>query len=201
MPIRAVIFDIGGVLLRRVDWTGERAWEKRLGVDKGGLYRLLTRTGLERSATLGLVSERQLFQRFAANLGLDEEQLRQFEEAIWSGYQFNTELAEFLQSLRPRYKTATLSNAWSEAREAVSREHKLNEFVDVMFFSAEVGLAKPDSRFYQLALSYLQVYPEEVVFLDDVAENIDTARLLGIHGIRYKDNAQAIAAVRKYLDV
>jgi FMN phosphatase YigB (HAD superfamily) len=110
MSIRAVIFDVGGVLLRRVDWTGERAWEKRLGVDKGGLFRLLTRTGLERSATLGLLAERQLF---AANLGLDEAQLRQFEEAIWSGYQFNTELAEFLQSLRPRYKTATLSNAWS----------------------------------------------------------------------------------------
>jgi len=70
-----------------------------------------------------------------------------------------------------------------------------------MFFSAEVGLAKPDSRFYQLALSYLQVYPEEVVFLDDVPENVDTARLLGIHGIWYRDNAQAIAAVRKYFDV
>jgi HAD superfamily hydrolase (TIGR01509 family) len=70
-----------------------------------------------------------------------------------------------------------------------------------MFFSTEVGLAKPDSRFYQLVLSYLQVYPEEVVLLDDVAESIDTARLLGIHGIGYKDNAQAIAAVRKYLDV
>ncbi len=33
---------------------------------------------------------------------------------------FNTELAQFLKSLRPRYKTATLSNAWLDAREAMN---------------------------------------------------------------------------------
>src|SRR2546426_12631907 len=122
MSIRAVIFGIGGVLLHKVDWTEERKWEQRLGVGEGGLHRLIRLTGLERSATLGLVTERQLFQRVAANAGLDEAQLREFEHAIWSGNRLNTELAEFLKGLRPRYKTATLSNAWSEAREAVIRE-------------------------------------------------------------------------------
>ena len=41
------------------------------------------------------------------------------------------------------------------------------------------------------------VYPEGVIFLDDVPEKVDMARLLGRHGLCYRDNAQAIAAVQK----
>ncbi|GCE51166.1 2-haloacid dehalogenase/putative hydrolase of the HAD superfamily [Thermosporothrix hazakensis] len=86
------------------------------------------------------------------------------------------ELATFLHSLRPRYKVALLSNAWSEARSDFNRLFHLDRFVDLQIFSAEEGLAKPDERIYRLALTRLGVAPEETLFLDDRLENILAAQ-------------------------
>lgn len=105
-------------------------------------------------------------------------------------------MARFLRSLRSRYKIALLSNAWSEARRDFRRLFQLHTFVDRQIFSAEEWLAKPDERFYLLALARLGAQPEEVIFLDDRLENVEAARRLGMQAILFEQNEQAIDAVR-----
>ncbi len=68
-----------------------------------------------------------------------------------------------------------------------------------MIFSAEVGLAKPDRRIYELALEHLRVQPAEVFFVDDVQENVEAAQALGIAGIRFVNTEQTIADIKQYL--
>lgn len=104
-----------------------------------------------------------------------------------------------MHSLRPHYKTALLSNAWSGARESVTRMFRIDEFADAMFFSAEEGVAKPDSAFYHVAINWSGVAPQEIVFVDDRLENIEAANSIGMQGILYQDNAQTIADVRSCL--
>ena len=53
-----------------------------------------------------------------------------------------------------------------------------------------VGLAKPDPRIYRLALERLRVAPEQAVFIDDVAANVEGARQVGMHAIRFQSPAQ-----------
>lgn len=195
MPIRAVIFDIGEVLTYTVDRSRHKKWEVYLGLQGDRLFDIVDKTGMANAARLGQVSVEEIWQRVQTFYGLDDEQMQGLEQDFWSGGAFNHQLANFLSSLRPRYKTALLSNAWQGARERVSQDFHLNEIVDLMLFSAEEGLAKPDPRFYQLALSRLSVRPEEAVFLDDKSENVDAARALGIWGIRYETNEQAIAEI------
>ena len=203
MPIRAVVFDIGEVLVHSTRGSGRKKWADRFGLEEGELYSAISKAGgvvdLTSAATLGKVSVEELWQRVSILYDLHEEQLRELQQDFWAHSEFNLELAQFLKSLRPHYKTATLSNAWLDAREVMKAKYQLNNFVDIMIFSAEEGYAKPDTRLYQIALERLDVQPEEVVFLDDAARNVDAARLLGMQAIQFQDNTQAIPEVQKYL--
>jgi FMN phosphatase YigB (HAD superfamily) len=152
MTIRAVIFDLGGVLLD-IDWMRYREDHQRT------------------------VQESDLPPH-------DYEQL-------------NRDLARFVGDLRPRYKTATICNGGS--REAVNRKFKLGELVDLMIFDGEEGVAKPDARIFELALLRLDVQPAEAVFVDDKEQNVEAAQQLGMHGVHFKNTAQAIAEVQGLL--
>ncbi len=72
---------------------------------------------------------------------------------------------------------------------------------DDMIFSAEVGLANPDRRIYELAVERLNVPPAEALFIDDVQENIEAAQAIGMVGIRFTDTEQTITEIEQYLSM
>jgi epoxide hydrolase-like predicted phosphatase len=200
MGINAVISDIMGVLLlKNPHWQKDVYWEKRLGLSRGALFSALFEAETDQAAILGHISHREAFQRACQTLQLPEDALNEFEQALWEERIFNRELALYLQQLRPRYKTALLSNAWSDARDNITRFFQLHTFVDLQIFSAEEGLAKPDPRLYLLALSRLEVQPEETIFIDDREENIQVAQQIGMHTILFEQNEQTIAALQRML--
>lgn len=203
MSIHAVVFDIGEVLVHSTRGSEHKKWADRFGLQEGELYSAISKAGgivgVTSAATLGKVSVEELWQRVGVLYRLNNEQVRELRQDFWAHTEFNLELAQFLRSLYPRYKTATLSNAWLDAREAMNAKYQLSNFVDLMIFSAEEGYTKPDTRLYQIALERLAVRPEEVVFLDDATKNVDAARLLGMRAIQFKDNVQAISEVQNFL--
>jgi epoxide hydrolase-like predicted phosphatase len=200
MPIRAVIFDFGGVLVRTEDPGGRRKWEKRLGLPEGELSRVVFESEVADRSMVGQATEAEIWEHVAATFGLDDEQLGELRQDFWSGDRLDAGLVQFLRDLRPRYKTAILSNAWPGAREVFTQGLGLGEVVDEMIISDEEGVAKPDARIYHIAAERLGVQPEEAVFVDDMAENAQGARAVGMWGIHFKGSEQAIAEVQKYLD-
>ena len=60
-------------------------------------------------------------------------------------------------------------------------------------------MSKPDPRIYKLTCARLDVRPEETVLLDDVEPIVASAREAGIRAIHYRDNAQAIGAIKALL--
>ncbi|HLJ36149.1 MAG TPA: HAD-IA family hydrolase, partial [Ktedonobacteraceae bacterium] len=172
----------------------------RFSAQEGELYKIID-PELDYLASIGKVPEPEMWQQVGVALSLRDEELLEFIDDFWSGGELNQELAAFLHSLRPRYKTALLSNAWSGAREAVTRIFRLNDFADAMFFSAEEGLAKPDSAFYHIAINWLKIPPSAIIFVDDRPENIEAACTLGMHGILYTDNNQTITEVESCLEI
>jgi HAD superfamily hydrolase (TIGR01509 family) len=63
---------------------------------------------------------------------------------------------------------------------------KLHEVVAEMIISAEESVTKPDQRIYQIAICWLGVWPEEAVFADDLAENLQVARSFGMWSLQFK---------------
>jgi putative hydrolase of the HAD superfamily len=110
------------------------------------------------------------------------------------------DLIRFIRAHKTEIKMGLLSNGWSSTRRFLEERWHIAEIFDDMIISAEVGLAKPDRRIYQLALDRLGVEAEQTIFIDDFDENIRGARELGIHGIHFQDPQIVIEELKDLLD-
>ena len=200
MAIRAVFFDVGGVLLDMGNHDKRHEWDARLGLPREYLTRLVFNSAVFARAMTGEVPEEAVWKHVAETLGLSEEQLPQFQSDFWEGERLNTDLAQFMLTLRPRYKVGIISNAGSGARSDVNRKFNLDRYADDAIYSAEVKLIKPDPRIYQLALAQLDVRADESVFVDDMLVNVEAAQALGMRGVQFKNTGQTITEIRRYLN-
>lgn len=184
MTINAVIFDVGGVLYRFRSDGSHRRWEARLGLSTAELYRTIFDNPVSELAMIGRASMDEAWAETGRLLALGDGDLEALKNDFYlSGY-WDTELLSFISSLRPRYRTGVISDAWLGTREAV-RQWVNNDSFDMIMFSAEENVRKPNPDIFRRALSRLQVSPEEAVFVDDLPHNIESARALGIHAIHF----------------
>lgn len=92
------------------------------------------------------------------------------------------------------YQTAIITNNVREFSDGWRSLIPVDELINQVFDSSELGMRKPDPAIYQHALQQMgNVPPQRAVFLDDVEQNVQSARDVGIHGIRVDDDpAEAI---------
>lgn len=199
MVVRAVLFDIGGVLEITPDLGVVPQWEDRLGLPAGTLGQRLA--DIWAGGEVGIVTETDVHQALRDRLGLDDGQVAGLMADMWREYLGtpNTELIAYLRHLRPRYRTGIISNSFVGAREREQAAYGFAELVDVLIYSHEAGISKPDPRIYALACAQLEVAPQEAVFVDDTDVRVDGARRAGLHAVLYQDNAQVIGELNDLL--
>ena len=199
MAVRTILFDIGGVLefTPRTGW--EARWEAQLGLKPGELNQRLMQVWKEGSS--GQMSEEDVERNISDILDLDDAQLAAFMSDLWEEYlgELNVELVEYFAGLRPRYQTAILSNSFAGARRKEQELYGFEDLCDLIIYSHEEGIKKPDRAFFALACERLGVRPSEVVFLDDVPAIIEAACEFGMHGILFSETGQAIADIEAHL--
>ncbi len=196
--IRAVVFDIGGILAVAPDggepahgFTGLRErWAQRMDMDAFDAYLAETRL----AGAIGTITVDAWERGLARATGEDGRVLAAFIDDLWDVYlgTLNDELARWFAALRPRYRTAMLSNSFIGAREREEERYRLSELTEMIIYSHEEGTEKPDARIYEIACERLGLAPDEILFLDDVEAYVEGARAVGMHAILYRDNAQAI---------
>jgi putative hydrolase of the HAD superfamily len=154
-----------------------------------------------RAGSIGAIAEAEVEARIRAILGLDAAQVAAFMADLWDEYcgTLNAELTAYFAGLRPRYRTAILSNSFAGAREHEHARYGFGDLCDLIIYSHEVGLAKPDPRIYALTAARLGLAPAEIVFLDDVEAAVAAARACGWHAVQFHDTAQAIAEIQAHL--
>jgi epoxide hydrolase-like predicted phosphatase len=214
MPIRAIVFDIGGIFeivpeggdpTRRFPQMIAR-WEQRLGLPPGELDRRITAMDERFSAagkdgSVGTCTEEEWLAELGPATGMDAAQVDAFMRDFWDVYMGapNTELIEYFKGLRPRYQIALLSNSFVGARREEEARFGFAALCDLIVYSHEEGMSKPDQRIYERTWQRLGVQPHEMLFLDDAEPNILAARECGIHAIQFRNNAQAIAEIEACL--
>src|SRR5215208_7221034 len=142
----------------------------------------------------GQVEEAEFWRRFLERTGakgaLPEESLflREYGKR-WEVQQPVLDLAARLKELG--LKTAVLSNTIA-THVGHNRARKLYDSFDVLVFSNEVGISKPDAGIYRRTLELLELSarPEAAFFVDDLEENVVAARGVGMHGILFTAAAQ-----------
>ena len=199
MPIRAVVFDLGGVL-ERIDVFEAvlgAMWLERLAMSPAEFSAAIAAIDPEKKSETGQMGEAEWAARCAACLRLSPEQQREFAADVWDWYcgELDLELMAFAASLRPRVRTAIISNSADGARREEAGRYGLDKSFDPIIYSHEVGMAKPDPAIFELACSLMGVSPAEMIFVDDVPGHIAAAHSLGIHGIVHRSTPETIALV------
>ena len=199
MNIEAIVFDIGGVLeiTRPTGW--KKRWEARLNLAPGELDERLKEVWHQGS--LGQLTETQAERKTAELLELGPEALSEFYRDLWDDYLGtpNVALIQLMHELRPQFKVGILSDSFVGARERESQLYRFPELCDVLVYSHEVGLLKPDPRIYQLTQERLGVEPSRILFLDDSDYKVEGARKVGWNAILYLNATDAICEVNRAL--
>lgn len=198
MSIRAVFFDLGGVIVRTEYQAPRQQLAERLGMEYDDLDRLVFNSDSGIQAAIGAITSDQHWEAVLKRLKRPSNEVAAIRDAFFAGDIVDRNILEFLRSLRGTHKTGLISNAWSDLRDYITREKMLDAF-DHIIISAEVGVAKPDPKIFQVALEKAGVSPNEAVFVDDFYVNIEGCEKVGMKGIHFKDAQTALAQLKRLL--
>jgi epoxide hydrolase-like predicted phosphatase len=199
VTLKAVVFDIGGVLEHAPATGWQDRWAARLGLERPELEERLEEPFS--AGSVGTIDLPEVERRVGAALALDVIAVAELMDDLWAEYmgRLNEELAGYFASLRPRYRTGILSNSFVGAREREQAAYGFADMCDVTVYSHEEGMMKPDPRFYEVVCQRLGVRADETLFLDDTQMCVDGARRVGMTAIRFIDNTRALAELEAHL--
>ncbi len=184
--IRALICDWGGVLMRTVDHRPRMAWEHRLGLLPASLPEFVFGGQVWTEAQHGRRSMAGVWADVAHRLGLSAEQADALPRDFWAGDQLDRDTIALIAELRRHgVRTALLSNFSAELGDLLTGLGVRDAFDEVVL-SAQEGITKPDPLIYRRTLERLGVRPEEAIFVDDMRANVEAARHLGMHAVRFR---------------
>jgi epoxide hydrolase-like predicted phosphatase len=198
MTVRAIFFDLGGVIFRTDYQAPREHLAERLNTTYEDLFRIVFDSESSTQASVGEMTAQAHWDLVTRRLGRPVSEAKAIRQEFFAGDITDLELIAFIRTLRPRYKTGVISNAWPDTRENLVRE-KIDTAFDAVIISAEVGVMKPDPKIYQIAMEQLGVTPDESIFVDDTAENVDAARALGMTGIRFREPRRALNDLKGFL--
>jgi len=194
VSLKAVIFDFGGVLVRTHDQSLRASWERRLGLAPGGASAIVFEGERGRAAQHGWITDADHWRWIGQQLAVDDATLAQFRADFFRYDILDLALIAYIDRLRAAgYHLGLLSNASDDARRIFTEVYPVLPHFDSVTISAEEGVMKPDPRIFRVALARAGVQPHEAVFVDDVAENVEGARAVGMSGVHFRDSVTGIS--------
>jgi epoxide hydrolase-like predicted phosphatase len=183
-PVRAVAFDMGGVLTH-TSFGGLQEYAATLGLPEGHLtsyFRGHPKMVLLETAQ---ITSREFF-KFVC---VDSQQrtgvrldIRELAGAAARGEELNPEMLDLVGEVHRHCATALLTNNVAEAGWRATFPFEL---FDKVIDSSQVGVRKPDPQIYHALIDQLDVPPRSIAFVDDLCENLPAATQLGIRSVLF----------------
>lgn len=195
--IKAVVFDVGGVL---ADWQGiVSEFGREIGMESEKFTALFLKYSFDpkRGSDLGYTSTDEFFENITKECGFSEK-AREWRKRLVPGFRRIESTFKLVEELKGKFRLALLTNAkiglWDEWQEG-----KLRENFKIIVDSSEVHILKPDERIYKILLERLQLPARECLYIDDTKEYIEVADKLGFKTIHFKEPEESVKLIRKIL--
>ncbi len=207
--ITAVISDFGGVLTTPL-LNSFAAFQDQTGIAPEALGRAMQaiaeRDGAHPLYELetGRLTEAEFLALLATALEAElghRPELHGFREIYFEALQPNEPMIEMMrEAKRSGRRMALLTNNVREWEPLWRSMLPVDEIFEFVVDSGFVGVRKPDPPIYEMTLARLSgVSAEQCLFVDDVLVNVETARAIGMIGVHFRDNEQAIGEIRHAL--
>lgn len=187
MALRAVIFDYGMVLTGTPNQEAHAAMLQITGLPLERFESLYwaDRHAYDEGKLTGITFWQKLLRDAQLDLGDGTvEKLNRLDAQMWTTQ--NPAVLAWQGQLKQRgILTAILSNMGDSVLANIQREFKWLEQFDVLVWSYQLHLAKPDPQIYLHTLQKLGTRPAEALFIDDKKVNVDAAIALGMKAIEF----------------
>ena len=191
-----ILFDLGNVL---VDYKPEAlsVVADFLGVATEDLCTFFDETNIGDKLATGRLGPQEfvdiLNERFDASL-------TQNHIVSWFGPEIHNvypEIPPLIQSLKKKYFLGILSNTFFGHWDYFITTDLAQHF-DVLMPSHILGYIKPDIKVYREALARMGTVPAEIIFIDDNKDNVDAARVCGIHSFQSTSPQATISGLKQF---
>lgn len=197
--IRNIIFDVGKVL---VSYEPEE-YMKGLGLDeqtRAAIQAAMFENPLWDDSDQGLGTPEEFLERFTAGAPQYAEEIRRVHTTVGGTIELLPYAVNWILDLKARgYHIYILSNYSENMINQTRQKLEFLPLVDGAVFSYAYKQLKPEREIYLTLLDEYWLEPEESVFIDDREENVEAAKRLGIHGILFRDYAQASRELNELL--
>ncbi|MFX0023373.1 MAG: HAD family hydrolase [Candidatus Hermodarchaeota archaeon] len=201
MKVKAVIFDLGGVVIN-LDFSN---FYNKI-IIQSPLNKPQTPIMLEffRQSDMyhqGTMTDDEFYQLACDLLQvcmLDQSDFFDAFNSIISGY--NTDVAEIIKSIREsnQFKLLALSNVnASHWNFILNKGWAFIHWFDELILSHETHLIKPNPEAFEFAIKKAGCKPKQIVYIDDGLNNIRSAKKLGINGIKFTNSDELLNELRK----
>ena len=198
--IRTVIFDIGRVLLGF-------EWDRYVHMlfDDEEVCRVVTESAFRcpywTEMDRGNMSQEEIIEKMIENAPEYRTQILEAVDRVDECVERLDYAIPWIEDLKSRgYQVLYLSNYSEYVRSKSVHAMDFLDRTDGGVFSYEVKCVKPEPEIFEILIDRFGLVPEECVFIDDSAPNIETAVNLGFKGILFKDHEQASAELGSLLE-
>jgi len=194
--IKAIIFDLGGVILKN---TAEAVYEelaRALSINFRDLKKLQNKYKDQMSK--GEVSAQEFADTTKNNFNLQENVLLKWKEAYLKVMPINRELIGLVEKLKLKYQVGIISNV-PELHAQINKERGIFSRFNPALISCEIGLIKPQKEIFDLALKLMKLKAEECIFIDDRTKHLEVPKNMGFKIIHYKNNGQLIKELKELI--
>jgi len=186
--IKAILFDMDGVLVDAKDWHYEALNKalKLFGYEISRYEHLVTYDGLPTKVKLEMLTRERGLPAVLHPF------ISEMKQKYTLDYAFNNCKPRFehefaLSKLKSeKYKLAVCSNAVRESVEIMLAKSNLLSYFDIVLSNQDITKSKPDPEIYTTAMKKLGFKPEECLVIEDNEKGIKAAQAAGAHVLAVK---------------
>jgi glucose-1-phosphatase len=195
---RAIIFDIGRVLIRVDVNRAAAGLSSSLSMTPQDVWSAIEKDPSWHDWMAGRISPRDWYLQVTKKIGATIT-FEQFTDA-WNRALDPQPIQpeSFLEGLSKNYRLALLSNTDAIHMAYAEAHFPFFRFFPKRIYSFQVGATKPDPVIYREALKACKVNASEAIYIDDVPAYAEAAQRLGIRGIVFQSPEQLALELAKY---
>lgn len=203
--IKAIFFDLGGVIFSDFFSGGEISLSQSLGLSRKVTLDAYVKTDIP-GYCKNEITDKERWKTFVQELGLSEVKIQTCIDKYYQSYQIFPETVTFIENLKRenRYLLGVLSDQPISVAKYLRKKYQsaFNLFdPNLTIISAEVGFSKKDTNLaiYKLAIEKSKVSTNEILFVDNSLHNIESARSVGMDTFYFDIKNQSISILLKML--
>jgi|SRR3989344_3310880 len=198
MKIKAIIFDMGGVVLNAQIENAYEILATKLKITKDQFDEVKNK--YIKDAQKGKITDEKMVKDISVELNISYEKILSYWKEAYSEVMIiNSEVLSLVKKLKKDgFIVALISNTIG-IHSNINKEREVYKEFNPVILSNEVGLIKPEKEIYELMLKKLNLSPKECIFIDDRPEHLKPAVSIGMKGILFENNNQLIKAIKDNL--